>query len=464
MPFTYDAIPNYETTEEKASRENREMRVRADYEDMINAALNAIPMKQESDFRTAVNDLEKILRVTIDGGTPDFDPALKASMETVYEYITLSELFVEDAANYFEYQEIIAIQIHTRIARFNSLSREEKNRYIVNQKTMHEKATQHKATAVAGESKRAEHATHMSTEEEVLVQEEVLAQTFGDAAPSPVFFQPAVVDIVAQRNLRPEELYRLLEENIDTQAQILRDIARELPDLLGNSAHSFLQVMERAHSDNKQIIIDALGDYSGIVEKFLGNQTSTQQLVDVMRAVTKTHWQQIFALVAHKMNELIPDQNAFRYLSYCFICAPQQPAENLIYFSRAFGLSAMGKWIEICSKLGGEYAQNAHDLMFVCYRTHDTAFIEDLLSSFTDDVVGALYGGPSGAAKIEYIFYSLTANMVQRESNVAFFTGLGNDRLNAIINSCDNETIKNTLKNRIKTAGIELHSPGLNRR
>ena len=130
MPFTYDAIPNYETTEEKASRENREMRVRADYEDMINAALNAIPMKQESDFRTAVNDLEKILRVTIDGGTPDFDPALKASMETVYEYITLSELFVEDAANYFEYQEIIAIQIHTRIARFNSLSREEKNRYI----------------------------------------------------------------------------------------------------------------------------------------------------------------------------------------------------------------------------------------------------------------------------------------------------------------------------------------------
>lgn len=484
MPFTYDVIPSDETREQKAYRENREMRVRADYEDMINAALDAIPMEQQSDFRTAVHDLEKILKMTTGGGTLDFDSALKASMETVYEYYAQPELFVEQAANYSEYQKIIADQIHTRIDKFNSFSAAEKNQYVMNQKAMREQAARDQATVAAGEPRRAQRAMQL------LSEEELLAQTFGDAAPSPAFFQPVVDPAVARRNQRLEELYSLLEgadrdnprmhrqttqEDIDHQAQTLRNIARELPDLLGNNSRSFMGVMEHAHPDNKQIIINALGGYSGIVEKFLGNGARCESLVDVIREVPKTHWQHIIALVAYKMDELLPNWSAFVHLYNCILRT--EPDENLIYFSRALGLPAMGRWIKACAELDGGYASVAYDIIFTSYRTRDTVFIKDLLSSFTDEVVDALYGGPSGAAKMESIFrffedsYRMhnpgqdisRMDAVWNESKIAFFTGLGNDRLNAIINSCDDETIKNKLKSRIEAAGIELRSPGLNR-
>ncbi|MDP1574615.1 MAG: hypothetical protein Q8L78_06770 [Coxiellaceae bacterium] len=171
MPFTYKTIPSGESEAEKNSREFREMRVRADYEDMIKAALAAIPVTKAGDFQTVVRDLEAILANEL-GKKPSFDSQLQESMESVYAiymqtvYDTQKPVrYVESPDNDVEYQAIIKDQIQEKINEFNSFTSAQKYKYVKKQQATHDRAVKQKETMDAGESRREAHAKHVETEE-----------------------------------------------------------------------------------------------------------------------------------------------------------------------------------------------------------------------------------------------------------------------------------------------------------
>src|SRR3990167_4907138 len=109
-------------------------KLRAEYVELINQALDTIPMLKPADFGTAVRDLEKILASTSGGGTLDFDPQLKESMETVHEYYIQPESYVAARTDDAEYQQIIKDRIQAKINEFNSFTSTQKHQYVVDQK------------------------------------------------------------------------------------------------------------------------------------------------------------------------------------------------------------------------------------------------------------------------------------------------------------------------------------------
>lgn len=163
MPFTYKEIPQGESEEGKSRRENREMRVRADYEDMINAALDAIPMLQLTDFETVIIDLQKIL-ANAEGDAANFNSKLKDSIETVYEYYIRPEDYAEPACH-TEYQQIIKDRIQAKINEFKSFTEAQKNQYTADQKAGRVQAVQDQAKITAAESRRPDIKGVMTDEE-----------------------------------------------------------------------------------------------------------------------------------------------------------------------------------------------------------------------------------------------------------------------------------------------------------
>src|SRR3990167_174005 len=105
-------------------------KLRAEYVELINQALDTIPMLKPADFETAVCDLEKILARS----TLDFDPQLKEHMETVREYYMQPELYVAARTDDAEYQQIIKDRIQAKIIEFNSFTSTQKHQYVVDQK------------------------------------------------------------------------------------------------------------------------------------------------------------------------------------------------------------------------------------------------------------------------------------------------------------------------------------------
>lgn len=62
-------------------------KLRAEYVELINQALDAIPMLKPTDFRTAVVDLQKILgRSASEEGGSDFNPPFKNDIATAENF------------------------------------------------------------------------------------------------------------------------------------------------------------------------------------------------------------------------------------------------------------------------------------------------------------------------------------------------------------------------------------------
>lgn len=173
MPFTYKHIPENEDFLSKNEREFREMRVRADYEEMADEALNAIPIRNPNDFTIAIDCLNKILSIDPKNLSSEFhaeSPEFNEAMKTVVENLTQPEMYVEQRENNEEYFEIIKSQIRKKIAHFSEMSDERKNDYIAKQNAKRIKTEKDKNTACAGESRRATHMQHMLTERETLLR------------------------------------------------------------------------------------------------------------------------------------------------------------------------------------------------------------------------------------------------------------------------------------------------------
>lgn len=140
-------------------------KLRAEYAELINQALDAIPVTRPADFRNIATILDQMLR---NMEQPDCAPILKGSLETVLEYLTQPEMYVESPENYVDYQQIIKDRIQSKIAEFNSFTPDQKYQYIINQSRLKEQASAQQRMMAAAESRRAEHAQHMETEQAVL--------------------------------------------------------------------------------------------------------------------------------------------------------------------------------------------------------------------------------------------------------------------------------------------------------
>lgn len=139
-------------------------KLRAEYAELINQALDAVPITKPSDFRTVAENLEKILSNERGGVEPNFDPNFKVFMETILEYLNQPEMFVLLPSDYAEYQQIIKNRIQAKITEFNSFTPAQQHGYVRNQQQFRERASSHQETMAAGESRREANEATMEAE------------------------------------------------------------------------------------------------------------------------------------------------------------------------------------------------------------------------------------------------------------------------------------------------------------
>lgn len=149
-------------------------RHRAEYIEMINAALDAIPMEQASDFTVAATELEKIVNAVEAKNKPNFQAKSKEYFEALYEFFIHPEDYAKPE-HQRESMEIILNRIRARIKEFRTLTTEQQTHYITDQKNKKEIVKQNHQIMLASESKRPQHIKHVESEETMLyrIQEEV---------------------------------------------------------------------------------------------------------------------------------------------------------------------------------------------------------------------------------------------------------------------------------------------------
>lgn len=155
---------------------------RADYIEMINQALDAIPIEKPADFALVISELEKITHCANKGGAPEFDAQFNENMQSVYDYYVDVEMWVGSRNDDAEYRKIILDRVQAKIAEFKSLNEKQQYQYVTEQKTKAEKATQAKQVTHAGEPKRSQHVVHMQTEQQMLQDQQRRYQQEGRGA------------------------------------------------------------------------------------------------------------------------------------------------------------------------------------------------------------------------------------------------------------------------------------------
>lgn len=191
---------------------------RANYVESINQALDSIRMLKPADFGTVVRDLKKILASTSVGDTPNFDPDFKEDMEGVYESYTMPKESVglTSDTDYSEYQQIIKDRIQAKINEFTLFSPEQKYQYVKNQEVARVQTKKYQKLIVDGEPKRADHATHMETEQQTLERAQQDFQLSGGVQPT--FFNRARLTrnapIVGIIGLEPRTAWETLLSNL----------------------------------------------------------------------------------------------------------------------------------------------------------------------------------------------------------------------------------------------------------
>lgn len=148
-------------------------RRRAEYIDMINIALDSIPIEQSSDFNTAAAELEKIVNAVEAKNKPRFQTTTKEYFEAIHEFFTHAEDYAKPEYRQ-EYLEILLNRIRARITEFRTLTAEQQTHYTTDQKNKKEITKQNHHIMASNESKRAEHIKHVESEETMLhrMQEE----------------------------------------------------------------------------------------------------------------------------------------------------------------------------------------------------------------------------------------------------------------------------------------------------
>lgn len=140
---------------------------------LINQELDSIRVKKHSDFRTVSENLEKIL-ANETGTEHNFDSDFKESMESILAYFSdsnLQELQYTRPEDFPKFKDIVRARIRQKINDFNSYSPAQKFEYVQNQQLRSDKGASDKKVIDAADAdgtKRAEHARHIETEEQVL--------------------------------------------------------------------------------------------------------------------------------------------------------------------------------------------------------------------------------------------------------------------------------------------------------
>jgi len=111
----------------------------ADYAELVNAALDNLPVQITADFASITEALRAVLN-------PDeaynITSELQEAMNGLTEYLASPEMYVEKADDYVEYQQIVRTRITSKIDEFESFNDTEKQDYISEQEERKAQAAQ----------------------------------------------------------------------------------------------------------------------------------------------------------------------------------------------------------------------------------------------------------------------------------------------------------------------------------
>lgn len=149
-------------------------RLIADYTELANHQLDAIPIRTEEDFLAVREALLSITEPSEKHTVPD---SLRDRVKSLQEMINSPELYVQDEENYPEFQNIMLLRIAAKIREIDTLTPHARSNYIQSQEGMREEASRNQ-TLMA--SRRAPLESVIS-EREWLLQEQ---ERFQREAPS----------------------------------------------------------------------------------------------------------------------------------------------------------------------------------------------------------------------------------------------------------------------------------------
>lgn len=105
-------------------------KLRADYIEMINSALDEISINTVEDFDAIISCLNSIINPQVVHVTRQ---DLEEAKESIAEYLNSPESFVRNSEDYAEYQQIVRDRINAKINEFAQMSQAQKQAYIAEQ-------------------------------------------------------------------------------------------------------------------------------------------------------------------------------------------------------------------------------------------------------------------------------------------------------------------------------------------
>jgi len=278
-------------------------KLRAEYVELINQALDTIPMLKSADFRTAVVNLKKIISSA--SGAIDFDPEFKESMDMVYEYLHQPELYIAARADDAEYQQIIKDRIQAKINEFNSFSPAQKYQYVMNQKEMRDRVAKNQKIMASGEQKRQEAEKDLADRRGRFRQQQAMieAQIRGEGEninrlQSPAFFRhtteydPLLDRFVSRGLLSVERARELTWEQISRLTGLVEQGAGNFQRLILDNRLSAARAMQLTYE--QQLLLTS-GKIAELVQNGVLPSENALQLTDEQRATLT--FGQIFDLI-----------------------------------------------------------------------------------------------------------------------------------------------------------------------
>lgn len=102
------------------------------YNVLVIDAISAIRISSLEDFKLVCHELQKIIRAK-NPGKLHFAPNIKDALESIVEFITHPNLYVELPQDYRAFTDLVKTEIQNGIQRFQRMSIPEKEAYIENQ-------------------------------------------------------------------------------------------------------------------------------------------------------------------------------------------------------------------------------------------------------------------------------------------------------------------------------------------